>query len=103
CRIGAKALTSIGAGRGALGGDHSLGPRSSFVTGLGGIYRGDTCDAGIAVSGLAEDASVPAWTRAALELEAAFYNYAEGEVRRAERWFQRARESAGKGEDPPCI
>lgn len=103
CRIGAKALTAIGAGRGSLSGDLSLGPRSSFVTGLGGIYRGDTCEAGIAVSGLADDESIPAWTRAGLELEAAFFFYAEGEVRKAERWFQKARESANKGDEPSCI
>lgn len=103
CRIGAKALTAIGAGRGSLTGDHSLGPRSSFVTGLGGIYRGDTCEAGIAVSGLADDEAIPAWTRAGLELEAAFYHYGQGEARRAERWFEKARESAGKGDERPCI
>jgi CHAT domain-containing protein/Tfp pilus assembly protein PilF len=103
CRIGAKALTALGAGRGSLSGDHSLGPRSSFVTGLGGIYRGDTCEAGIAVSGLADDEPIPPWTRAGLELEAAFFYYADGQARRAERWFEKARESAARGEDRPCI
>lgn len=102
CRIGAKALTSIGAARGDLAGGHAIGRGSSFVTGLGGIYRGDTCEAGVAMGGGLED-SVPPLARAGLELEAAFFNYAEGEPRRAARWFSAALESAGKGDEPTCI
>jgi CHAT domain-containing protein/tetratricopeptide (TPR) repeat protein len=103
CRIGAKALTSIGAARGSLSGDVSIGPAGGFVTGLGGIYRGDTCDAGLAVGGLEEESTLPAWTRAALELEAAFYEFAEGQLRRAERWFESAKKSAATGDKPSCI
>lgn len=102
CRVGAKALTSIGAARGDLAGGHAIGRGSSFVTGLGGIYRGDTCEAGVAMRGGLEE-SVPPLARAGLELEAAFFNYAEGEPRRAARWFSAALETAGKGDAPTCI
>ena len=100
CRIAAKSLTAIGAGRGSLTGGNRIG--QTFVTGLGGIYRGDTCEAGVAVNGLADESITP-FARASLELEAAFYFYGDGMVAKSQRWFETARESASKGDSPHCL
>jgi len=100
CRIAAKGLTAIGAGRGPITGGTHIG--QGFVTGLGGIYRGDTCEAGVAVRGL-DDASITPFTRASLELEAAFYYYGLGMISDSRRWFETARVSATKGDSPHCL
>lgn len=97
CRIGAKGMTSVASDRRT--------PRDGVgghVTGLGGLYRGDTCDAGYAVMHHAEEDLGPPLVRASLELEAAFYFYGVRDLEKSTRWFRRARATATSMADPPC-
>lgn len=100
CRIGGKSLTAIAAGRGPVSGAVDLGP--GFVTGLGGVYRGDTCDAGLAVERGARDLGPPL-VKASIELEAAFYFYAMRNSSKSRMWFERAKETVAAAPDKHCL
>ncbi len=105
CRIGAKALTSVASTRGAVTGQHD--PGVGMVTGLGGMYRGDTCDAGYAVMNHAPEKLGPPFVRASLELEAAFYFYSQRDLQKSTRWFNRALATAlpetPTADPTPCL
>ncbi len=97
CRVSGKGMTSIASTRGGVTGQHDQG----FVTGLGGVYRGDSCDAGVAVMYHDPAELGPPIVRASLELEAAIYFYAERDLPKARRWFGRALETAQP--EPACL
>lgn len=100
CRIGGKSLTAIAAGRGPMSGAVDLGP--GFVTGLGGVYRGDTCDAGLAVERGSRDLGPPL-VKASIQLEAAFYFYATRGVAKSRSWFEAARQTVSDAPDKHCL
>jgi len=105
CRIGGKGMTSIASTRGGPTGQRD--PDAGMVTGLGGVYRGDACDAGYAVMNHTPEELGPPIVRASLELEAAFYFYAERDLPKSTRWFNRALETARTpapgGAATPCL
>jgi hypothetical protein len=100
CRVGAKGLTSVASSRIAGGGPAAGWGR--FITGLGGLYLGDTCDAGYAVMQHSDEALGPPLVRASLELEAAVYFYGARDPDKSRRWFARALATASSVDDPPC-
>jgi len=103
CRIGAKGLTSIASTRGNLSASGPQSPGEGMVTGLGGVYRGDTCDAGYAVMEHRAEELGPPFVRASLELEAAFYFYSERDLQKTSRWFSRALATIETVEKPACV
>lgn len=101
CRVGAKALTAIASTRGSPTGRRE--PGSGFVTGLGGLYRGDTCEASYAVRFRSSEELGPPIVQATLELEAAFYFYANRDRDKSTRWFRRAQATARAAPEQHCL